>query len=72
MQAENLPENLNQKEKTHWSTSWARLPKAEVSTELIVPQNLSIIPNNKVMFMGHIFQDINKQMMETTYTLKLC
>jgi len=23
------------------------------------------------MFMEHIFQDINKQMLETTYTLKL-
>ncbi len=52
MQAENMPENLNQKEKTQWSTSWARLPKAEVSTKPIVPQNLSIIPNNKVMSMG--------------------
>jgi hypothetical protein len=30
-----------------------------------------VIPNNKIMFMEQIFQDINKQMMETTYTLRL-
>jgi hypothetical protein len=42
-----------------------------VSIEPIVPQNLSIIPNNKIIFMEHIFQDISKLMMETTYTLKL-
>jgi hypothetical protein len=54
-----------------WSTSWVRLPKIEVSTKSIVPQNLSIIPNNRNMFMEQIFQDISKQMMETTYTLRL-
>jgi len=71
MQAENLLENLNQKEKAQWDTSWARLLEVEVSTEPIVPQNLSIIPNNKIMSMEQIFQNINKQMMETTYTLRL-
>jgi hypothetical protein len=40
-------------------------------TKPIVPQNLFVILNNKIMSMEHIFQDINKQMMETTYTLKL-
>jgi len=71
MQAENPLESLNQKEKIQWNTSWAKLPKIEMSTKPIVPQNLSTIPNNKDMFMEQIFQDINKQMMETTYTLRL-
>ncbi len=30
-----------------------------------------VIPNNIIMFMEHIFQNINKQMMETTSTPKL-
>jgi hypothetical protein len=71
MQAKNPLEDLNQKEKAQWNTSWARLPKAEVSIEPIVSQNLFIIPNNIIMCMEHIFQDINKQIMEITYTLRL-
>ncbi len=54
-----------------WNTSGARLLKVEVSIKPMVPQNLSIIPNNIVMSMEHIFKYINKQMMETTYTMKL-
>ncbi len=60
MQAENPPNNLTQKEKAHWSTSWARLPKAKVSTKPIVPQNMFVIPNNRVMSIKQIFQDISK------------
>ncbi len=71
MQVKDPTKNLNQKEKAQWSTSWARLPEVEVSTKPIVPQNLSVIFNNKIMSMEHIFQDISKQMLETTYTLKL-
>ncbi len=71
MQVKNPPKNLNQTEKTQWSTSWAGLPEVEVSTKPIVPQNLSAIFNNKIMYMEHIFQDISKQMLETTYTLRL-
>jgi hypothetical protein len=62
---------MNQKEKTQWNISWARFPKAKVSTKPIVPQNLFIILNNIIMSVEHIFQDINKQMLETTYTPKL-
>ncbi len=62
---------MNQKENTQWSTSWVGFLETKVSIEPIVPQNLYDIPNNKVMFMGHIFQDINKPMLETTYTLRL-
>ncbi len=32
---------------------------------------LFVNPINKVMSMEQIFQDINKQMLETTYTLRL-
>ncbi len=71
IQAEDPLESLNQKEKIQWSTSWARLPKTKMSTKPIVPQNLSTIPNNRDMSTEQIFQDINKQMMKTTYTLKL-
>ncbi len=34
-------------------------------------QSLSNSPINKIMFMEQIFQDINKQMLEKTYTLRL-
>jgi hypothetical protein len=60
MQVKNPPKNLNQTEKTQWSTSCAGLPEVEVSTKPIVPQNLSAIFNNKIMYMEHIFQDISK------------
>ncbi len=71
MQTEDPPQNLISKEKAQWSTSWAGLPKSEVSIEPIVSQSLSTNPMNRVMFMEQIFQDISKQMLETTYTLRL-
>jgi hypothetical protein len=37
-----------------------RFLKTKVSIEPIIPQNLYVIPNNKVMSMEHIFQYINK------------
>jgi hypothetical protein len=42
-----------------------------VSTKPIVSQSLFANPINKVISMEQIFQDINKQMLETTYTLQL-
>ncbi len=48
-----------------------KITKGWVSIESIVPQNPSIIHDYIIMSMEHIFQDINKQIMETTYTLKL-
>lgn len=71
MQAKDPSQSLNQREKAQWNTSWVRLQKIEVSIELIVPKKLSIIPNNKVMSMEQIFQDISEQMLETTDTLRL-
>ncbi len=71
MQAEDPSKNINQKEKSQWSTSWARLLEAKISIEPIMSQSLFAIPNNIVMSMEQIDQDINKQMLETTYTLKL-
>ncbi len=71
MQTKDPLESLNQKEKAQWSTSWARLPQTEVSIKPIIPQNLFVILNNKTISIEQIFQNINKQMMETTYTLKL-
>jgi hypothetical protein len=44
---------------------------ANVSTYLIVSQSLSDNSINKVMFMEQIFQDVSRQMLEITYTLKL-
>jgi uncharacterized protein (DUF488 family) len=71
MQVEDPPQNLITKEKTQWNTRWARLPKSKVSIEPIVSQSLSINSINRVMSMEQIFQDINRQMLETTYTLRL-
>jgi hypothetical protein len=51
MQAENPLKNLNQKEKVQWNTNWTWLLEVELSIKLIVPQNLFIILNNKIMFM---------------------
>ncbi len=59
MQVEDPPKSLNQKEKAQWSTSWARLPETNISTKSIIPQNLSVIPNNRVMSMEQLFQDIS-------------
>jgi hypothetical protein len=36
MEAKDPSENLIPKEKTQWSTSWARLPEFEMSTKLVV------------------------------------
>ncbi len=47
------------------------MPKLEVSIEPIVSQSLFPSPINKIMSMEQIFQGISKQMLETTYTLKL-
>jgi hypothetical protein len=71
MQAEDPPENLTQKEKAQWSASRVGLLKADVSTKPIIPQNLFVIPNNRIMSMEQIFQDIIKHMLKTTYTLRL-
>jgi hypothetical protein len=48
-----------------------KITKGRVFTKPIVPQNLSVILHNKVMCMEQIFQDISKQMLEITYTLRL-
>jgi len=48
-----------------------KITKGRVSTKPIIPQNLSAILHNKVMCMEQIFQYISKQMLETTYTLRL-
>jgi DNA-binding protein YbaB len=42
-----------------------------MSTKPIVSQSLFVNPNNNVMSMEQIFKNINKQMLETTYTLKI-
>jgi hypothetical protein len=42
-----------------------------MSLESIASQSLSAIPSNIVIYMEQIFQDINKHMLETTYTLRL-
>jgi len=71
MQAKDPPQNLIPKEKAKWNTSWARLPKSKVSTKPIVSQSLFFNHINKVMSMEQIFQDISKQMLKTTYILRL-
>ncbi len=71
MQVEDPPQNLIMKEKTQWNTRWARLPKSKVSIEPIVSQSLSVNPINRVMSMEQIFQDISRQILKTTYTLRL-
>ncbi len=72
MQVEDPPKKLIPKDKTQRSTSWVGLLKLEVLTKPIMSQSLSTNPINKVMSMEQIFEDINKQMLETTYTLRLC
>ncbi len=42
-----------------------------MSTKPIVSQSLFTNLISRVMFTEQIFQDINKQLLETTYTLKL-
>jgi hypothetical protein len=71
MEAKDPSKNINQKKKSQWNTSWARLPEAKMSIKPIMSQSLFVIFNNIVMYMEQIDQNINKQMLETTYTLKL-
>jgi hypothetical protein len=52
--------SLNKKETAQWSTNWAGFLNIKVSIEPIIPQNLYVIPNNKVMSMEQLFQYINK------------
>jgi hypothetical protein len=47
------------------------LPKYEVSIKPVVSQSLYASLINKIMFVEQIFQNINKQMLEMTYILKL-
>jgi hypothetical protein len=54
MQAKDPLKNVNQKEKAQWSISWVGFTYIKVSTEPIVPQSLSIIPNNIVMYLEQI------------------
>jgi hypothetical protein len=54
------PQNLISKERAQWNTSWARLPKFEVSMEPIISQSLFVNLINIIMFMEQIFQDISK------------
>jgi hypothetical protein len=61
MQVEDPLKSLNQKEKTQWNTSWARLPKIEMS--IVAPKNMYVIPNNIFMSMKQIFEHISKQML---------
>jgi hypothetical protein len=52
-------------------TNWARMPS---SIEPGNPTKLQEIPStspSKTIFVDEIFQDINKQMLETNYTLNL-
>ncbi len=59
------------KKKAQWSACWAGLLESEVLMKPIIPQSLSANLINKIMSMEQIFQDINKKMLETTYTLRL-
>ncbi len=70
MQVKNPLESLNQKENTWLNTSWVAILEQHYQKQRY-PQNLSTIPNNRFMPMEQIFQDINKQMLKITYTLKL-
>jgi len=71
MQVEDPPQNFISKEKAQWNTSWVGLLESKVSTKLIISQSLSIKPINTIMSMEQMFQDINRQMLEMTYTLSL-
>ncbi len=52
-----------------WNTTWLKLPNAT----LIKTQKYQevVISQEKLITIEKIFQDINKQMLETSYILKL-
>jgi len=55
MQTKDPSQNMIPKEKAQWSTSWARVPKFEVSIEPIMSQSLFNNPINRIMSMEQIF-----------------
>ncbi len=53
-----------------WNTIWPRMPNITPSLEIHKLQE-SMVPQSKLKLVEEIFQDINKQMLETNYTLNL-
>ncbi len=53
-----------------WHTMWLGMPNTTLSVEL---QNLqeSIVSQSKLISIEEIFQDINRRMLETSYTVNL-
>jgi hypothetical protein len=53
-----------------WNNSWARMPNiVTIPTKTSKPQEVPFVPYNGGYLFKNIFQDINKQMLEISYTL---
>ncbi len=53
-----------------WNTIWPHMPDITPSLEIHKLQE-SIVPQSRLKLVEETFQDINKQMLETSYTLNL-
>lgn len=53
-----------------WNTIWPRMPDITPSLKIHKLQKF-IVPQSKLKLVEEIFQDVNKQMLETSYTLNL-
>jgi hypothetical protein len=71
MQVINLPLDLPIPSTKEWMISWARMPNSTEPANLIELQEVPFTSPNKTIFVEEIFQDINKQMLEISYTMNL-
>ncbi len=71
MQTTNPPPNICTTITREWTTNWAKMPSPTKLAKPTKPHEVFLTSPNKFIFVEEIFQDINKQMLETNYTLNL-
>jgi hypothetical protein len=54
--------------KREWNTSLAKMLNSIAFTKTSKPQEVLFSPQNKLIFIEEVFQDINKQMLKMNHT----
>jgi hypothetical protein len=71
MQVINSPLDLPIPSTKEWTISWARMPSSIEPANPIKLQEVPFTSPRKSISIKEIFQDINKQMLEISYTMNL-
>jgi hypothetical protein len=71
MQVINPPLDLPIPSTKEWTISWVRMPTSIECADPIELQEVPFTSPSKTIFVEEIFQDINKQMLEISYTMNL-